>query len=57
MQELISAVTQIGILPVIILFLLWDYSKKMALLQIEVAKNTVKIDTVLMTIERIEDKL
>jgi hypothetical protein len=36
---------------------LWDYSKKMALLQIEVAKNTVKIDTMLMTLEKIEDKL
>jgi len=57
MNDLVTAVTQIGILPVIILFLLWDYSKKMAMLQIEVAKNTMNTQLILDKIDRIEEKL
>lgn len=57
MNDLVTAVTQIGILPVIILFLLWDYSKKMAMIQIEVAKNTMNTQLILDKIDKIEEKL
>jgi hypothetical protein len=64
MQDLINAVTQIGILPVIILFLLWDYSKKLATLQVElIAANTMHQEVkkhselILAKLEKIEDKL
>jgi hypothetical protein len=52
---LISAVTQVGILPVIILILLWDYSKKLASIQVELVKATKNQETILKSLERIEN--
>ena len=64
MQDLVTAVTTIGILPVIILILLWDYSKKLAVLQLEMAKcNQTNTDVkdhlakVIEKLDKIEDKL
>jgi len=53
--DLISAVTQVGILPVIILILLWDYSKKLASIQVELVKATKNQETILKSLERIEN--
>lgn len=55
MPDLISAVTQVGILPVIILILLWDYSKKLASIQVELVKATKNQETILKSLERIEN--
>jgi hypothetical protein len=64
MQEIVTAVTQIGILPVIILFLLWDYSKKLATIQVEAVKcsetvSSLKRDSelILSKLEKLEDRV
>lgn len=45
-QTLIDSIVQIGILPVIIGFLLFDFSKKLGAMQIELVKINEKLNTI-----------
>lgn len=63
MQDIIAAVTQIGILPVIILILLLDYSKKLAAMQVSLVLCDTKLtelqktsDLMLNKLEKLEDR-
>ena len=64
MQDLINAVTQIGVLPVIIIFLLWDYSKKLATLQVEIISSNLtnqdikkNTELILAKLDKFEDRI
>lgn len=64
MTDLIPAVSQLGFPVAITTFLLYDYSKKLALIQVEMVKNNIelvkiseRLDTATDQLQRIEDKL
>lgn len=52
MKEFVDAAVQVGILPVIIGFLLFDHSKKMTDIQLQLAKIDNKLDDMSKDIER-----
>lgn len=64
MTDFIPAVSQLGFPVAITTFLLYDYSKKLALIQVEMVKNNIelvkiseRLDTATDQLQRIEDKL
>ncbi len=55
-EGIIDAIVQVGILPVIIGYLLFDQSKKMSLVQIELVKISTKLDEIGKHIEECHKK-
>lgn len=52
MQELFQAMIQLGVSPVIAMFLLYDYSKKLVAMQIELVKVSERLDHITDLLER-----
>ena len=56
MTDLIPAVSQLGFPVAITTFLLYDYSKKIALIQTELVKTNERLEKIGTQLQRIEDK-
>lgn len=51
MQEIIDGIVQVGILPVIIGYLLFDHSKKMEAIKTEIVKVNLQLADIQKTLE------
>lgn len=52
MQELFQAMIQLGVAPVIAMFLLYDYSKKLTAMQLELVKVSERLDHITKMLEK-----
>lgn len=51
MQEIIDGIVEVGILPVIIGYLLFDHSKKIEAIKTEIAKVNLQLADIAKTLE------
>lgn len=63
MPDIVDAIIKVGILPVIIAFLLYDYSKKLAAMNLELVKMNImqnsmstKLDNIVKLLEKLESR-
>lgn len=52
MQELFQAMVQLGVAPVVTGYLLWDYSKKLTAIQVEMVKVSERLDHITGLLEK-----
>lgn len=57
MTEILPAISSLGFPVAITTFLLYDYSKKIALIQAELVRTTEKLDYMSDQLQRIESKV
>lgn len=46
MNEFFTVISQLGVAPAVAGYLLWDYSKKLSLMQIELTKINERLDNI-----------
>ncbi len=57
MTDLVPAISSLGFPVAITTFLLYDYSKKIALIQSELVRSNERLEKLGSQLQRIEDKL